>query len=187
MSGLTTERFCFSDRTSPSSRSMVRAPTYTSALASAENLSGPRLLPHLERLDHISDPQVVVAETDTALEALPHLSRVVLEPAQRLDGEVVRDHHAVSDQAGLAVASDRARADDAAGDVADARHPEYLADLRGAELRLLEDRLEHALECSLDFLDRLVDDRVVADSPPLARGQPPCPAGRPDVKANDNA
>ena len=32
-----------------------------------------------------------------------------------------------------------------------------------AELRLLELGLEHALERGLDFLDRLVDDRVVAD------------------------
>src|SRR5215467_6596133 len=109
MIGRTAERFCFSDRTSPSSTSRVSAPTYT---ARAPLLSGSRLLPHLERLDHVADLDVVVADADAALEALADLGRVVLEPAQRVDGEVVRDHHAVADQAGLAVAGDRAGPDD---------------------------------------------------------------------------
>src|SRR5262249_56847111 len=65
MRGLTTERFCLSDRTSPSSTSRVRAPTYTSAG------SGPRLLPHLERLDRVADVDVVVADPDAAPEPPP--------------------------------------------------------------------------------------------------------------------
>src|ERR1700733_9848215 len=179
MSGLTTERFCFSDLTSPSSTSRVRAPTYMPGL-------GPRLLAQLERLDRVTDLQVVVADADTALEAFPDLGRVILEPAQRIDGQVVRDNHAVPDQPGLAVARDRAGPDDAARDVADPRHPEDLPDLGGAELNFLEDRLQHALERRLDFLDRLVDDRVVADVDAFALGQLARPASRPDVEADDH-
>src|SRR5580693_711353 len=186
ISGLTTERFCFSDLMSPSSTSRVRAPTYTPAPAPAADRSGPRLLPHLERLDHVTDLDVAVTESDAALEALPDLGRVVLEPAQRIDAEVVRDDDAVADEAGLAVAGDRARADDAACDIADPRHPEDLANLGGTELGLLEDRLEHAPERGLDFLDRLVDDRVVADVHALALGQLAGPARGPDVEADDH-
>src|SRR5262249_33803928 len=109
-------------------------------------VSAARLLPHLEGLDDVLDLDVVVADADTALVALAPLGHVSLEPAQRLDGEVVGDHHAVPDQPRLAVAVDRAGADDAAGDVADPRHPEDLADLGGAELDLFELGLEHALE-----------------------------------------
>src|SRR6202043_2424942 len=91
--GRTAERFCFSERTSPSSTSRVSAPTYTPVPPP----SGARLLPHLERLDDITDPDVVVAEPDAALEALADLGRVILEPAQRLDGQVARYHDAVAD------------------------------------------------------------------------------------------
>src|SRR5262249_56607208 len=86
-------------------------PTYTPA-------SVPRLLPHLVGLDHVAEVDVVVAEADAALEALANLGDIVLEPAQRLDREALRDHDAVADQAGLAATVDRARAHDAAGDVA---------------------------------------------------------------------
>ena len=48
---------------------------------------------------------------------------------------------------------------------------EDLADLGGAELRLFVLRLEHALERRLDLVDRLVDDRVVADVDALAVGE----------------
>ena len=75
----------------------------------------------------------------------------------------------------------------AAGDVADPRHPEDLADLGGAELDLLELGLEHALEGRLDLLDRLVDDRVVADVHALALGQFAAPGLGPDVEADDDA
>src|SRR5690242_4872916 len=152
----------------------------------AARFSGARLLPHLERLDDVLDPDVVVADADTALVAFADLGHVVLEPAQALDREVVGDDHAVPDDPRLAVAGDRAGADDAARDVADPRHPEDLADLRRAELSLLELRLEHALERGLHFLDRLVDDRVVADVDALALRELARPAGRPDVEADDH-
>src|ERR1700722_12923015 len=183
-SGRTTARLPFSECTSPSSTSSVSAATYTawSPLVPLD----PRLLPHLEGLDRVLDPDVVVADADTALVALADFGRVVLEPAQRIHREVVGDHYAVPDQPRLAVAVDRSGADDAPGDVPDPRDPEDLPDLRRAELDLLELGLEHALERGLDLLDRLVDDRVVADVHALALGQLARPARRPDVEADDH-
>src|SRR5271169_4042893 len=189
-SGRTTARLPFSECTSPSSTSSVSAATYTASLRSGPVPSrgplGPRLLPHLEGLDRVFDAQIAVADADTALEALADLGRVVLEPAQRVDREVVGDHHAVPDQPRLAVAVDRPGTDDAPGDVPDPRHPEDLPDLRRAELDLLELGLEQALERGLDLLDRLVDDRVVADVHALAPSQLARPLGRPDVEADDH-
>src|SRR3954471_4954322 len=79
-----------------------------------------RLLAHLEGLDDVLDLDVVERpETDTALVALADLGHVVLEPAQRLDREVVGDDHAVADQPGLGVPGDRPAADDGARHVAD--------------------------------------------------------------------
>src|SRR3954451_741215 len=176
--GRTMDRFSFSEWTSPSSRSNSIVPTY---------MSGARLLLHLERLDDVVDLDVVVvAEGDTALEALANLGDVVLETTQPRDRDVVGDHRAVTHQPGLGVAHDRAGADDAAGDVADLARPEHLADLRSAELDLFELRLEHALERALDVLDRGVDDRVVADVDLLAVGQLARLALRPDVEADDD-
>src|SRR5262249_16470387 len=134
ISGRIADRFCFSERTSPSITSRVSAPTYTvfprsppgrpkgaafprrprcaprssvqpapRPFGSRVPASGPGLLPHLEGLDHVADPDVVVAEAHAALEALAHLGHVVLEPAQRLDRHVFGDHDAVADQAGPAV------------------------------------------------------------------------------------
>src|SRR3954453_12423107 len=146
-----------------------------------------RLLAHLEGLDDVLDLDVVERpQADTALVALADLGDVVLEPAQRIDGQVVGDDDAVADQPGLRVTDDRAATDDRTRDVADARHPEDLADLRRAELDLLVLRLEHALEGRLDLLDRLVDDRVVPDVDALAVGElGGLPLG-PDVEAQDD-
>src|SRR6266516_6947120 len=181
----TAERFCFSDRTSPSSTSSVSAPRYTSA-ALGSRASAPRLLPHLVGLDHIAELEVVVADADTALVPLADLGDVILEPAQRPDREALRHHDTVADQACLAAAVDRARAHDAAGDVAGPRHPEDLPDLCGAELGFLELGLQHALEGRLDLLDGLVDDRVVADVDALALGKLAHPRRRAHVEAHDH-
>src|SRR4051812_19844055 len=106
--GRTTDRFSFSEWTSPRSRSSDTDPTHMSA---------PRDFPHLEGLDDVLELDVVQrAESDTALEALAGLRGVVLEPAQRLDGEVVGDDNAVAQQPRLAVAADEPAADDRAGD-----------------------------------------------------------------------
>src|SRR3954463_8640810 len=143
-----------------------------------------RLLAHLEGLDDVLDLDVVERpQADTALVALADLGRVVLEAAEGLHRQVVGDHGTVAEQAGLRVAGDRAAADPRTRDVADAGHPEDLADLRRAELDLLVDRLEHALERGLDLLDRLVDDRVVPDVDALAVGELGGLTLGPDVEA----
>src|ERR1039457_2480179 len=101
--------------------------------------------------------------------------------------EVVGHDDAVPHQASLAVAGDRAGSHETAGHVADLRYPEDLPDLGRAELDLLEYGLEHALERGLDLLDRLVDDRVVADVHALALRELAGPSGRTDVEGDDDA
>src|SRR5690606_22503919 len=140
----------------------------------------------LERLDDVLDADVVVAHADSAREALAKRGDVVLVPAQRLGGEVVGDDHPVADKPGLGVPLDDTAADHRTGDVADPRHLEDLADLRGTELDFLVLGLEHALEGSLDLFDGLVDDRVVADVHPHALGQLAVLALGPDVEADDD-
>src|SRR3954467_10311406 len=198
--GRTTARLPLSEWTSPSSRSAVSDPVNTGYLlllrmnrARAGISRGPgpgsvaRLLADLERLDDVLDLDVVERpQADTALVALADLGDVVLEAAQGLDGEVVGDDDPVADQPGLRVPVDGPAADDRAGDVADARHPEDLADLRRTERDLLVLRLEHALEGRLDLLDRLVDDRVVPDVDTLAVGQLRRLPLSPDVEAQDD-
>src|SRR4051794_5015617 len=183
--GRTTARLPLSEWTSPSSRSAVSVPVNT--LTASLWLLGARDLAHLEGLDHVVDLDVVERpQADTALEALADLGRVVLEPAEGLHRQVVGDHGTVTHEPCLRVSDDRAAADQRTGDVADARHPEDLADLRRAELDLLVDGLEHALESGLDLVDRLVDDRVVPDVHTLAVGQlGRLPLG-PDVEAQDD-
>src|SRR3954452_10674056 len=198
--GRTTARLPLSEWTSPSSRSAVSDPVNTGYLlllrmnrARTGISPGPgpgsvaRLLADLERLDDVLDLDVVERpQADTALVALADLGDVVLEAAQGLDGEVVGDDDPVADQPGLRVPVDGPAADDRAGDVADARHPEDLPDLRRAERDLLVLRLEHALEGRLDLLDRLVDDRVVPDVDALAVGQLRRLALGPDVETQDD-
>src|SRR3954453_20102413 len=197
--GRTTARLPLSEWTSPSSRSAMSVPENTRRTllppTTRKLAPGPcrradparhplavggrrvrflraRLLAHLEGLDHVLDLDVVERpQADTALIPVANLGHVVLEAAQRLDGQIVGAHHAVADQPGLRVPVDGAAADDRAGDVADLRDTEDLADLRRTERDLLVLRLEHALEGRLDLLDRLVDHRVVPDVDTLAVGQ----------------
>src|SRR6266536_1278374 len=163
----------------------------TSAIRSESRFPGPpsvpRLLPHLERLDHVFDPEIVVADADTAFEALAHLGDVVLEPAQRVHRQVFRDDHAIPDKPCPAAPVDRAGAHDAARDAAHPGHAKDLADLCGAELHFLDYGLEHALEGSLDLIDRLVDNRVVTDIDTLAQGKFAHPLGRPDIEPDDDS
>src|SRR5688500_5475496 len=145
--------------------------------------SAPRLLAHLEGLDNVADLDVaVVAERETALEALTDLDHVVLEPPQRADRQVLGDHHVVAQQAATRVAADLTGDHERTGDRAEPGGLEDLADLGPAELDLLELRLEQALECLLDLLDGLVDHRVVADLHALAGGELGGLALGPDVE-----
>src|SRR3954454_14965634 len=149
--------------------------------------SDPRLLAKLGGLDLVTDLDVVVLpETDTGLEVGTDLGDVVLEPAQRLDGEVVPHHHAVADDARLGVARDRSGADDDTGDVAELGGAEHLADLGDTRLDLFELGLEHALERVLDVLEGGVDDRVEPDVHTLAGGTLAGLRVRPHIEADDD-
>src|SRR4051794_19811547 len=113
--------------------------------------SGPGLLAQLERLDDIAELDVVeVGQRQTTLEALADLGSVVLEPLERRQFAVVEHDRAVAQQPHLGVALDDSTGDPATGDVADLGRAEDLADLRRTELDLFVDRLEHALQSSLD-------------------------------------
>src|SRR2546423_9865577 len=102
---------------------MIRVPRSTCLSLHA------RLLAHLVGLDDVAYVDVVVvAERQTTLEPVADLGRVVLEPLERRDGEVLRHHRVVAQQPGLAVAPEETRPDDAAGDVADPGRTEDLAD-----------------------------------------------------------
>src|SRR6478672_6368198 len=149
--------------------------------------SGSGLLAHLVGGDEVTELQVVVRpEVDTALEALADLRDVVLEATQTGDLDVLRDDHTVAGDPRLGATLDLAAAHDRAGDVAELARTEDLADLRRAELDLLELRLEHALERRLDLVDGLVDHRVVADLDALALGVVGVLALGPDVVADDD-
>src|SRR4051812_40414769 len=107
--GRTTARVPFSECTSPSSRSAVSVPvnTLTAPLLLVTYCLQARLLTHLERLDDVVDLDVVERpQTDTALVALADLGRVVLEAAQRLDGQVVRATAPAPIRPGLGVGDD---------------------------------------------------------------------------------
>src|SRR6476620_2227468 len=197
--GRTTERFSFSECTSPSRSSTTGVPPTTrhasspgpdASLArvdSPPSRSGTRLLAQLEGLDHISDLDVVVGtQADTAFEAFAHLGRVILEALQGIHTEVVGHDDAVANEPRLAVTSDGSRSDERTRHIADAWHPEHLADLGGAELNLLELRLQHALQCGLDLVDGLVDHGVVPDVDALAHRRLASFPGRPDVVAEDH-
>src|SRR5690242_16616927 len=149
--------------------------------------SGARLLAHLVGLDDVFQLEVaVVAERETTLETFADLGGVVLEPLERADREVLRDHLAVAEQARPGVAADLARQDHATRDRADLGGLEDVADLGAAELDLFVLRLEETLEGRLDLVDRLVDDRVVADVDALAVRELGRLALGPDVEAQDD-
>src|SRR5699024_10189543 len=144
------------------------------------------LLDQLVGLDDVPDLDVGVRHRETTLEARADLGGVVLLTTQRGDGHLLRDHVAVADEPCLGVSTHDAVEHHTTGDVAHLGRAEHLTDLRLAELLLLVDRLEHALERALDLLDRLVDDRVVPDVHAFAVGHLGGLALRADVEPDDH-
>ena len=144
------------------------------------------LLAHLPGLNNVAFGDVLVTQRDTALVALADLGDVVLLATQGRDLEVLGDNHTVAHQASLGAALDRAGADDRTGDVAELAGAEDLTDLRGTQLDLLVDRLEHALEGSLNVVDRGVDDVVVLDLDALGIRHLGHALGGTDVEADDD-
>ena len=144
------------------------------------------LLAHLPGLNDVASGDILVTQRDTALVALADLGDIVLLATQGRDLEVLGDNHTVAHQASLGAALDRAGADDRTGDVAELAGVEDLTDLRGAQLDLLVDRLEHALEGSLNVVDRRVDDVVVLDLDALGIRHLGHALGGTDVEADDD-
>src|SRR5699024_2986833 len=144
------------------------------------------LLLHLVGHDDVPDLEVVVPDTDTALEALTDLGGIVLEPAQGIHREVLGGDHALADEPGLAVTPDQAAANDRTGDVTDPGHLEDLTDLGATELDLLVNGLEETLHRCLDLVDGLVDDRVVPNVDTHAIGQLTVLALGANVEADDD-
>src|SRR3954452_16733492 len=164
-------------------------PTSTTMLleqALAGHHLGAHLLDQLVRLDDVAFLDVVVRQRETTLVTVADLGDVVLLPLQRRDGDGLGHHDVVADEPCLGVAPDDAGGYEAASDVADLRRPEDRPDLGAAEFALLVDRLEHALQRSLDLVDGLVDHRVVPDVDALAVGQLGGLALRADVEADDD-
>src|SRR5690606_37227366 len=86
----------------------------------SNHVSVARLLDHLDGLDLVADPDVVVlAQADAGLEGRLDLGDVVLEATQRLDRQAVGEHDAVADDASLRVAGDDTAAHVNTGDVAE--------------------------------------------------------------------
>src|SRR5688572_8318108 len=139
-----------------------------------------------EAFDHVADLDVVeVLDADTTLVSLLHFFHVVLEAAQGGDGTGV-DLDAIADHADASLTSDDAVAHAAAGDGADARDLEDLADFRLAEDDLALLRAKEALETGPDVIHCLVDDLVQLDVDALAFSRRTRIVVRPDVEADDD-
>src|SRR6266536_2222605 len=157
------------------------------------------LLPLLERLDHVLDLDVVErAEPDAALETFTDLRRVVLEPLERVDGQVVGHDHTVTYQARLALGPDVVADDDGIrgdrqvdvvlGDRTHtaADHPQrhLISGVRAdvdLDQRVLErlDRTRHiALDDQVELLDLAGGESLVevVERDPLAAGRQSCVA-----------
>src|SRR5690606_20735981 len=104
---------------------------------------------------------VVVAHADAAFGPGAHFRHVVLEAPQRFELTLV-DHHVVAQHPDRIIAPHVTVDHHAAGDVAELRRAEDLADLGETAAVLADLRSQHAGECGLDVLDGLVDHAVVA-------------------------
>src|ERR1700722_18424042 len=103
-----------------------------------------------EGLDDVAGLEVLVAgQSDTALEAGRHFTRVVLEATQRRD-RAFPDDRPLAKEANLRATGDDTVAHEAAGDRTDARHAEDFAHLGLAGDDLFEDRREQTEHGGLD-------------------------------------
>src|SRR5262245_10527477 len=135
-------------------------------------------------LDHVAGLEVlVVLEADTALEALTHLTHVVLEAPQRSD-RALPDDRALAEEPDLRPTGDDTARDVATGDATDTRHAEHLAHLGVARDDLFELGLEHADERVVDVFEDVVDDLVQTQLDALALGEITCVAVGTNVEAD---
>src|SRR5215207_352115 len=145
---------------------------------------GPLDLARLVGLEYIALLHVVeVLEDDPALEALLHLTNVVLETPQAGDPGVV-DDGTFPDDTDTGVSADDAARDVAAGDDAEPRGAEERPYLGLARHFLHMLRREHPDEGLLDVLRQLVDHPVGADVDALTFGDGAGLGVRPHVEAD---
>src|SRR5262249_15431286 len=136
-------------------------------------------------LDDVALLQVLeVRQSDAALEALPDLAGVLLEPLQRRD-DALPDHDALAEEADLGATCDDARLHIAAGDGTHTRDPEDLAHLGVARDDFLVLRRQQAHHGLLDVVEHLVNDLVGTDLDALFVRQLAGLAVGADVEADD--
>src|SRR5208337_3889971 len=116
-----------------------------------------------EVLDDISHFDVaIVGDGDAAFHAVPHFADVFLEASHRTD-LAFEHNHVVAQQAHFGIALDDAVSDVTAGHSTHFRNTESVAHLGASEVGLFDDRLEQSGHGALDFILKLVNDRVQAD------------------------
>src|SRR5258708_16271806 len=123
-----------------------------------------------EHLHRVAFDEVVPAlESDTALEAFADLVDVILEASQRGDRAFPELLVPAPEADPVAAMNDTIGDDAASNDLAASL--DRLTHLGVPVDDLLEPRLEHAREHSLDFFDEGVDHAVLADGHPLQLGR----------------
>src|SRR5664280_1773176 len=149
------------------------------------SLGRSRNLALFEGLDDVAIFQVlVVGETNAALKARLHLSRVILEAAQRSD-RALPDNGALAQESNLRTTGDDAVADEASGDGADLGNAKHFAHLGFAGDDLFVDRRQQSQHGRLDLLDQLVDDLVGPHLDTLSLSQFATALVRSDIEADD--
>ena len=112
---------------------------------------------HFKTFQNISCFDVIeVFKTDTAFKTFGDFFHVVFHAAERSDFTCV-NNNAVTQKPDAAVALHFAVRDHAAGDDADFRHTECLADFRLSQVNFFAYRREHARHGAFDFFHKLVN------------------------------
>src|SRR5690606_35864382 len=139
---------------------------------------------HAVALDDVADLDVVeVGDVQTAFEALPDLSDIVLEPLEAAQLALVH-LDPVPDDAHAAAALKLAVRDHAASDGPDTRNLEDLSELGANEQHSRLLRREQHLHRSTNLRGGLIDDAVEADVDPFALRHRTGLSGGPNVEAD---
>src|SRR5262249_35341084 len=139
-----------------------------------------------ERFDDVTD--FIIVETldrDTAFVSLLNLADVFFEASQAADVAFENDH-VVADEARMRGSFDRAVRHHAAGDGADLRHADNVADFGLADDGLFGRRFHQSEHRVADLFLDLIDDRMQADVDVLLFGRVFGAGLRPHVEADDH-
>src|SRR5215475_7249134 len=132
--------------------------------------------------------ELVIVETfdgDAAFVSLLHFADVIFEAAQTAD-VTFEDDHVVADQAGMRRAFDRAVRHHAAGDRADLRHADDVADFGLADDGLFGCGFHQPEHRVADLFFHLIDDRVQPDVHVLLFGRVIGAGFGPHVESDDH-